>query len=640
MKPFRISAARSPISLICMVLLILPVIGMVLAPAPASAQLGTMEVAVVDFRNVSKMPNAMFTTMTTDAVVVELLRSGKFSVVTADALQSKMEELGYKNKGERTSSIILTPSMMVRLGQEIGANGIISGDITSITVDTAKKKAVVHVVVRLLDVTSGEYINGAAATGESYPRIGYTPDKETDWIIEAINNASRKAVETMIQYIIPEATITGTVENNEVLLNKGSRDGLAVGMEMIVTRRGEAGAEEVVGRVKITSLSPTDARAKVLRSMRGAQPEDRVRAVYSPPDNGKDSTDQSERGGKTTKIAAGSKFLTTVALIAGLAILLKPGSGSAGISSSAVAAAFANPTDISSSFGDGGIVVLWNTPKFIRTQDIVEYHLWRDSTGVQVGLGDKVTGAVPVRVPQIGFPVNGPLGKFDNNTVDDPVSASIAFQFPSTSDPTSLSTGNATTQALTQGVSHNYWISCVYKKNPITANGVVSFAETTPTYAGRATMFAQRPAPVSPGSLTASEVVDLSNVTFQWQGSRSADSDVSYVIEVAPDQSFVRSATWVSGPIRFNTSQDGQLFTKTFTNILNTSPELKNIPADSTLYWRVGARATSDTPGPYPAGNGLNARNGGPKSTRYIYNDPSNGFSFLTLGGPPVNPGG
>lgn len=633
MRRFRESASRWPISAACIAAFVWPILAGVVAPSPAAAQIGTIEVCVVDFVNQSKVPNVMFATMATDAVVVELLRSGRFSVTGADQMQAAMEDLGYKAKGDRTPKFRLTESMMVRLGQQVGASSVVTGEIASIQVDSEKKRATVRIVLKMLDVASGEYINGGIATGESHARIGYTPDRDTDWIIEAINNASRKAVETMVEYIIPEGTVLATLGTNEVLLNKGSQDGIWPGMEMIALRRGETGVDDVVGRVRVTTVNDSNSNAVIVRSTRGVRPEDRVRAVYELPKD-VDQDAAAPRADSKKAVRQGTKWLWTLLAAVGLYALVKPDNSKESVPG-AIAVAYADPVEFGSFMSEIAILVAWNDLKDVRYQDILEYHVWRDNHAGYGGGGENVLiGPCLVPSQTSAIPLNSALGRFDHHAVDDIPSRSLEFSFPGT-DHTELDSGSTEMIGITPGKSHNYWVSAVYRRMPSKSEdegGAVTYWETTPVYAGRATAFQQRPRTLSPGDVTGMQYIGLDDITFEWEGCRGADR---YVIEVSTTPTFVREQTWVSVITR-PTSQDGTYMTETYRDVLSVSPELRNIATEQRLYWRVGARNSLDNPGPYPAGPTPTAS--GSKNTRYIYSDPNELLSFQTLGGVPPPP--
>lgn len=640
MRSFRRFGTRWLVSAICIATLTATLVGTLMVATVASAQ-STMEVSVVDFRNTSKIPNEMFGTMATDAVVVELLRSGKFTVTTADALQGKMEELGYKAKEDRVPKVIMTPAMMVRLGGEVGAESVITGEITSIKVD-GSKKAEARISLRMLDVASGVWANGAIAVGASNPRIGYTADKETDLIIEAINNAARQAVESMVEYIIPEATIIGTFGSDEVLLNKGAQDGMQPGMEMIVLRRGETGADEVVGRLRISKTSDTDAHASVIKSTRGLKPEDRVRAVFELPKDTGEGSSTSQRPDGQKRITKGNNLLWGLVALVGVAALFK--SDKSEQLPAAIAMVGRSP-DVNSSFEDGGILIAWNDVKPLRTADIIQYHVWRDSMGNFGPVGGNATNVGPVMAnDRVTAPAKTipEVGTYDHAVVDDMVPTTFDYAY---SDPNhALAKGSQKSLGMTPSEPHDYYVSCLYARQTTGADGktAATYWETSPVHAGLAT-FVSRPIPEIPGGVGMTDPVELSEITFQWRGSAGADQ---YIVEVSPSPYFIRSETWVDVFYR-STGQDGVLITKQYTNVLKNAdtgqivPELANVPPGGTLYWRVGARNRSDSPGPVPAKP--TPQSSGPKNTRYIYSDPMTNFSFTTLGdipGPPPDTGG
>jgi hypothetical protein len=238
--------------------------------------------------------------------------------------------------------------------------------------------------------------------------------------------------------------------------------------------------------------------------------------------------------------------------------------------------------------------------------------------------------------------ITTPVGTFQHSTIEDTLGIVADYKYADVDN--ALKTGNVTDVPMTPSVPHKYWISCLYARRSSTTGTTTStYWETSPAYAGMAT-FLNRPVCDSLGGTVASGAEDLSNLTFAWNGSAGADQ---YVIEVSSTPDFPRDKTWVN-TIYQPTSQDGVLFTKTYTNILKNAdsgvvvPELADVPAGGTIYWRVGARNRLDTPGPIPAGPSPMVS--GAKNTRYIYSDPNTNFMFSTFpdlpAQPPVDTGG
>lgn len=637
MRSFRSFATRWPISSLCVALLLCQMV-IAFIPSLASAQTTTTEVAVVDFRNVSAMPEDVYGSMATDAVVVELLRSGKYSVTEADALKAKMDDLGLKAKEDRVTKISLTEPMLQRLGQEVGANAVISGFVRDLKIDEKKKVAQVRLEIRLLDVASREYLNGAVATGTSHERIGAATVKDSDLIVEAIGEAARKAVEQMVTYTIPEATVTGTWGDNEILLNKGSQEGLAKGMEMIAVRRDDTGLDEVVGRIRVTETTDSDARGVVVKAPKGVKWQDRVRAVYDLPKGNGEQSAATTRD-KEKRFKSGSALVLALGALVGVFILSGNG-GRKGESVGSAVAMAGNSDDIGLRADepiDAGVLLAWKKPRNLLDANIIEYHVWRDSLGSLNGSTSGGAGVGPSssigRMEAVSL--NTPVGSFDGSVVEDTVGwQTLPYSLPS-ADHSSLNTISSTKiPGLILGKHNTYRVDCTYQRQAISGNSSITYWITEPSLAGVATALA-RPAQVSPGGITSTETADLRDITFTFNGSPGADM---YVIEVSPDPTFPRAKTWVNSFYQATPASGSAIeISRTFVNKLSVATEFGTLAPETPLYWRVGARYSGDTPGPYPAGP--IPQKDGPKNTRYIYSDRTGNFMFLssdTVPNPPT----
>ena len=291
---------------------------------PASAQLmPTYSVGVSDFFNESGVQGELLARLATDAVVVEMSKTNRYDVsITRSMMKTKMEELGLRAP--------LTKLDLVRLGEALSADAMLQGSIKSIQLagSGATRRASVAIVCQMIDQASGEIINGAVQTGTSSARVGYTPD-DNSLIAEAINSAAFLCVKTMVDYVIPEATVMMNVGSSQIMINKGLRDGIKPGMRMIVLRD-----KEIIGYIDVTSSTPMDAMAKVIKSMRGIQPEDKARAIFEMPTvspslksaplpSGAPSKGRVS-GGSGSKIA---KFLLGALIVGGVAAMFTGGRG-------------------------------------------------------------------------------------------------------------------------------------------------------------------------------------------------------------------------------------------------------------------------------------------------------------------------
>ncbi|MCS7065553.1 MAG: CsgG/HfaB family protein, partial [Fimbriimonadales bacterium] len=225
--------------------------------------------AVVDFHNKSGYGGGGIARAATDAVAGEFQKTGRYEVLTRGEIEQQLKDLDLAPPLGKTGSL--------RLGRALQLESIVVGDVEAITFVGSPKQAQVTLSVRVIDIASGEPVNGAVATGFSNPRPGYAGDDDT-LVLEAIRNAAFEAVRTIQNYTIPEATVLTTRAGKEVLLNRGIRGGLRPGMEMIVIRRGEE-----VGRIRITEVSDSDAVGVIIESLKGIETEDKARAVFEVP---------------------------------------------------------------------------------------------------------------------------------------------------------------------------------------------------------------------------------------------------------------------------------------------------------------------------------------------------------------------
>lgn len=328
---------------------------------PASAQLmPTYSVGVADFVNESGVEGELLARLATDAVVVEMSKTNRYDVsITRTMMKTKMEEMGLHPP--------LTKLELVRVGEALSADAMLQGAIKSVQLAGSgpTRRASVTLVCQMIDEASGEIINGAVQTGTSSARVGYTAD-DTSLIAEAINSAAFLAVKTMIDYVIPEATVLMNVGEAQIMINKGVRDGIKPGMRMIVLRD-----KEIIGYVDVTSSTPQDATCKVIKSMRGIQPQDKVRAIFemptvtpsmrSAPLPGGAPSKGKTTGGSASKIG---KFLVGALIVAGIASIFVGGRGVADAPKMGV---------------NAPMTITWNRKLYNYGNNLYELQIFRDT---------------------------------------------------------------------------------------------------------------------------------------------------------------------------------------------------------------------------------------------------------------------
>lgn len=253
---------------------LLPLLVLAMPPKEARAQLttATQRVAVLDFGVLASnvRSSAILGRNATDALVVEMTRTGQFDVETRTTVNQQLQELGLNQP--------LNNNGIQKLGQSLAVTAVVSGDITNVSFTDNPRRARVTISVRLTDVISGELINGAIATGYSQaPPPGMTPDDET-LVTQALSDAAFNAVKTVNEYTLPAATVLLVRDTTEVTLNRGARDGMQPGMEMTVVR-----GNVKVAKLRITTVNSTDSIAAVVDFGKGIQPQDKARAIFKLP---------------------------------------------------------------------------------------------------------------------------------------------------------------------------------------------------------------------------------------------------------------------------------------------------------------------------------------------------------------------
>ncbi len=354
-------------------------------PRPVRAQVTALpSVAILDFGvNPGVRVSAIQSRNATDAVWLEMSRGGGYDITPRSTV---VEELSKLDITLPTNNIGL-----LRLGQSLGVKYIVTGDITDVKFTEAPRRAKATLSVRMTDTSSGEFVNGAMQVGLSQiPAAGVTPDDE-QLVSQAITAAAFSAVKQIRDYTLPEATVLINRGNTEVRLNKGARDGIAAGLEMIVLR-----GSEKVGRVRVTSVNATDAEAVIVDAGKGIRPEDKLVSVFSLPGISVTSAGEFVK----TPVAEADNFRirqrkqkspvqTVIGVVAAVALgafvtrttSSNNGAGIVGVQ----ARAYAEASIVTS--GDptaARVEVRWKPAPDVPFNNIIEYHIYRNEDLVGV----------------------------------------------------------------------------------------------------------------------------------------------------------------------------------------------------------------------------------------------------------------
>lgn len=590
MKRFRKGLIARALSWTLIVAMVLPGIAS-LTPVPAAAQQAARgTVAVVDFTVRPGLQQALLSRAATDAVAMELSRAG-FNVLPRTQVQNALQELSLEP--------ILDRLGVMKLGKTLAVDSIVSGEVVAVTLEGSPRTARVTILVRVTDVASGEDVNGAAVTGQSNPRVGYVGDDD-QLIREAISNAASQAATTIASYTIPEATVLNTVGTDEVLLNRGTRSGIQTGMEMIVLR-----GRDVVGRIRVTRPSTSDAIAKVISSTLGIQPEDRARAVFKLPtvqfDRGKVKIAEPRAKPKSAGLSNLGKIAVIIGIVVGAARIAQ--GGSSGVDS-VKAEPITDPTG-------PAVKISWKPSVFAQAnQDRILYHIYRDPA-------DPTRPRVPVLTARSN----------ETYVVDTQATRTVSYVdiAPGQEVDTPDLTDEEDMPGVTAGQSYRYAVTLIYRfVSPLsgqTGGGQgqqqqdVTYRESDKQWTGFATPLAQ---PVLLRPANGSQDINLRSVDFEFQAVPGAQA---YRVEISTDPTFQNKA------LSFYTNEVMMPAGATIT-IRNINLSTK-FSGTQRLYWRAGARNINDQPGPAPWTGDSKGQ------YRYIWSEP---FSFVPVEEPPPAP--
>ncbi|MES2460484.1 MAG: hypothetical protein V4671_07860 [Armatimonadota bacterium] len=597
----------------------------------------------------------------TDAVVIEMTRTGRYDVTPRQQLNQQLTDSGL--------TLPLNNNGIVKLGQALGVDRVLSGDVTEVTVGGSPKRAKVTLSVRLTDVITGELVNGTIAAGYSAPPPpGADLDDETA-VNQALNDAAFNAVKTINNYTLPTATIL--LSGDEVRLNRGERDGLTPGQEMIVVR-----GSERVGKIRVTSVAATDSVASVVDKGKGIRPEDQAIAIFQLPGYSVEtggiirsapvaSVDTYSPARKSRKNIVGVVVTAALAILIASFLLSNKNSSSGRTVSNLQARAFAETSVTSTAdIAAGRVEITWSDRSGVPAQNIIEYHIYRNNQIIGIAAPgnrifiDNIVLPTVFSYNQISFGDAGGTNFSGQNTDDNTGgngtggNGGNAGQANATGPETPNSITNIETIApvLPVGTPSVYKVTTLYRQiqavqgdtnagqNGGGGGTTGGGGGTTGGGGGGGTttgqnvpiLFRESPVddsassgqatPIARPGITVANNQALTAVQVQITPVQGADE---YVVEFATTPAFSRKFTY--GPF-FSTYSGGAQ--RTFSIPVNSG--FPNTGNGATLFVRVGARNSQDRPGPKAFGV--------PNAGNFIYNaEPA---TFSVIEGPPSPPTG
>jgi hypothetical protein len=227
-------------------------------------------------------------------------------------------------------------------------------------------------------------------------------------------------------------------------------------MQMIVLRD-----REIIGYLSVQSVDPTDSTAKVTKSMRGIQSQDKARAIFDMPAVGGAARTQALPSGapaqskaKGSTISKIGKFLLVVGVAFGVYSLFKSGRGS----------------EDAPSISSNADVISWDPSKYGHGTNVLEYEVIRDN------FSDTSAPVKVLRDPgaiDIGYTsVAGLYGSGSDLTVN--------YYSLDTNPSSTYTSQTATVPIEPYGTTHTYQVRVLYKTTKTTSSDSTS-TDTTDT---------------------------------------------------------------------------------------------------------------------------------------------------------------
>ncbi|MCX7800415.1 MAG: hypothetical protein N2109_08755 [Fimbriimonadales bacterium] len=567
MRRFNQTSIGKRIGRAALAALVIPALSAITAQR-AEAQIQTNPTwAVLEFNNASgKGPENLGATAA-EAFRSELGKTGRYEIIPAETVNRALITLNLQPPVTQRISLI-------RLGQEIGASNLVTGDILNWRVvnDGKGKRADVILRVVVTDVASGLAVNGASFVASSTVRP--MDATEETLLADALAIGATQGVSEIISKDLPRGTILNTT-TDQALVNQGSRSGFAVGQEVIVLR-----GREQVGVGIVTEVEPDSSTIKLVRTTRGLQPGDRVRVIFTPKEVSSKFTASGGVQVAKPKPRSPNSGLLTVAAVLGLALVLL-GQGRA--SNDALVADFVAEATNEGIGGTPAIRLSWKPDLLTKGNEVRdEWQVWRDdvtTSPVLVVPGNQISAIDTADVRTL---------QYQNITTVGGRSCDITEQeFEDAED----------VPGLVSGRPYRYQVRLIYKLLSIDVPGADTdstycyFASSRVSARGTATPFSV-PVTISPAA--GATVNNPASVTFSFQAAPTfVGTNCEYVVQISDSLLFPKNRT-----VTVAKFLDNKLSPATIT--VDGVPVTGLFAGATRLYWRVGVRNLADKPGPKP----------------------------------------
>jgi hypothetical protein len=543
--------------------------------------------AVLPFVNRTGHDDPLLPKKAAAALTLALEDSDEFLVTSTLDLERAM----------KTTDVTLPASEVVqaRLGAALRVDKILTGTIGELSVNARDGRARCSVEIKMFDVATEAYLDGALATATTAPMPGWDGDV-TQVINEAMRAAAEMAVTDMFAKRVQRGSVDIVTDAGDVNINLGIGEGMVVGTEMLVMRpTWSADLEKVVfrrvGKIRVGEVLTNMAWAKVIE---GATPRtgDKLYRLYKGPVQQK----QEQRSKSVKKTA---QIIAAMGLLVGIYAI---GTGSSTASSSYITGNLSQ-----AAAGVDSTVILHIQSSNTELERTHGYVIYRAANNPYFPLS-------PMTMIDVLQGRRLPSDRYS----DDPYLTEYRedFEFTFTYLVEEGEEEDADVEAswnhlpMTPGAKYYYCVRRIIEPlrrpgyNPpiasqqaeepvepvleIDVEGGEALSEAS-NHLGPITFFTP-PQLSSPANGAPNQ--DVSNVRFTWHVTTGADI---YNVELfGPNDPFGRgNLYWQSGELRAGA---GSTVMSTSYNVADPAAGLT---PDTRYYWRVGARASGDIAPPF-----------------------------------------
>ena len=285
----------------------------VAADAQAQPVVGSASVVVLPIQDPDGSIDSVMSQKATDALVLAMNASREYQVTSSMDLRRELQQLDLQPP--------LSVSEQVRLGDRLAVDRVATGEVQHLRINERTGQADVELSVAMLDVRTGEHLNGTIVSTTTKVIPGWQGERA-----RVINDALREIAEIAVSELLRNRTAEGMVTSvndfGVATINVGRDDNIVPGMEILLMRpMWQRDLEEMIlVKVGRYSVSDSTARLATITPIAGddggfASVADRALRLYRGPER-MQAHKRSQQQQHTLTVAAGVLALLGVVAVA------------------------------------------------------------------------------------------------------------------------------------------------------------------------------------------------------------------------------------------------------------------------------------------------------------------------------------